>query len=411
MLKQDLSCRHNAILMYSHDGFGLGHLKRNVTIASRTVHDLPGSKVLLITGHSSIPYFPVPYGIDFIKLPSIIKTKTGVWQPRSLAIDIEMLQNIRSAMILKAAEFFKPSIFLVDYTPTGVWGELLETLEMLKERKDPPTIILGLRDILDDQEVTRALWEKEGNYNAIRNYYDKILIYGRQEIFDTAYHYGLTNDLAEKAVYCDYLCSDETCSPKDQIREELQIKKDKLIVITAGGGYDAYPMMRLCIKSMGILLRNLSFKAIFITGPLMGSEQRLSLQKQSKNLPVRIFQSVEGILSYMNAADLVITMGSYNTLMDAVRLQKPILVLPREGPSAEQRIRSELFSKLGLVTALKPPSLLSPFELAEAMLKHLTEPSPPQIFLAMNGLTKVVNHLGNFFEMNKQPFSLVGNTP
>jgi len=402
MLTSETPYHHNAVLLYSHDGFGLGHLKRNVTIAKRTVYDFPGSKALLITGHSSLPGSPLPYGIDFIKLPSIIKAKTGVWQPRSLPIENERLCQIRSAMILKAAEYFVPNIFLVDYTPTGVWGELVETLEMLKSRPEPPTIILGLRDILDAPEVTCKIWKTEGNYEAIRNYYDKIFIYGRQEIYDTAFHYGLTDDLSEKILYTDYLCSDEPCKPQDQIREELQVKKENLVLVTAGGGYDAYPMMRLAIKALGILMRNLSFEAIFITGPLMKAEHRESLQKQAKNLPIRILRSVEGTLNYMSAANLIVTMGSYNTLMDAVRLQKSVIVIPREGPSAEQKIRAQLLSQMGLISALKSPALLSPFELAESMLKNLTQPQTPPIFLAMNGLTKAVSQIGNFFESNKQ---------
>ncbi|HXV27922.1 MAG TPA: glycosyltransferase, partial [bacterium] len=100
---------------------------------------------------------------------------------------------------------------------------------------------------------------------------------------------------------------------------------------------------------------------------------------------------------------------SYNTLMDAVRLQKPVIVIPREGPSAEQKIRAELLAKLGLVTALNAPALLSPFELAEVMLKNLTQPKRPPIFLAMNGLTKAVSQIGNFFESKKQSETLVSD--
>src|SRR5207253_9484824 len=80
--------------------------------------------------------------------------------PPPPAISTLSLHDALPISILKAAELFKPDVFLVDYTPTGVWGELLPTLQMLKGQKDPPKVILGLRDILDAPEVTRERSEE-----------------------------------------------------------------------------------------------------------------------------------------------------------------------------------------------------------------------------------------------------------
>src|SRR5207244_6775906 len=61
--------------------------------------------------------------IYFIKVPSFIKVGSGLWRPRTLRLDVEKTRAIRAATILKAAELFKPDVFLVDYTPTGVRSE------------------------------------------------------------------------------------------------------------------------------------------------------------------------------------------------------------------------------------------------------------------------------------------------
>jgi predicted glycosyltransferase len=173
-----------------------------------------------------------------------------------------------------------------------------------------------------------------------------------------------------------------------------------LVVVTAGGGYDAYPLMRACVEAFKFLGDERSIEAIVITGPLMDPDQRESLRRQVEHLPVRVLRTAERISSYLNVANLVITMSSYNTLMDVVRLSKPVLVVPREGPSAEQRIRAQLFSRLGLARAISPEQL-SPPVFARVILDNLdVSPTPPKS-LNMDGLTNVVRNMRRLLHSTK----------
>ena len=79
----------------------------------------------------------------------------------------------------------------------------------------------------------------------------------------------------------------------------------------------------------------------------------------------------------MNAADLVITMAGYNTLMDAIALRKRTLVLPRKGPSAEQLMRTEMFVRHGLVKTVLPEQMTTP-AVATAIRDGL-EREPPTV--------------------------------
>jgi len=352
-------------LIYSHDGLGLGHLRRNTTIAKHFIGELPGSSVLMLVGCPLGAFFPLPSaGIDLIKLPSIVKIDTGVWNSRTLTNIDPKIRDIRASTIQNVARILKPDLFLVDHVPIGVWGELIPTLRALKELDDPPVIVLGIREILDDPNVTRQLWCREGGYEAISQYYDEIFIYGAREVFDTAFHYGLKDMFAPKVRYCGFVCSEDEYQEKSSMREDLQIKKQKLIVVTAGGGYDAFGMMRTCLEALRLLSDFISFEAIFITGPLMAHEQRASLEKQSEGLPVRLLRCVDDSLSYLNAADLVIAMAGYNTMCEVVfRLRKKALVIPRLGPSAEQMIRARTLEKRGLIDVVHPGEM-SPAKMA-----------------------------------------------
>ncbi len=179
------------VMAYSHDGFGLGHLRRNTNIAGRFVQQVPGSNVLLVVGCPRGAFFESPPAVDFIKVPSIVKVGTGVHRPLNLRINVKKMQALRVSMIQTVTEVFQPHVILVDHVPTGIWGELLPTLKMLRERRDAPRIVLGMRDIIDDRDVVRELWRRDGVYEALRDYYDEVLIYGCESVFDTASQYGL----------------------------------------------------------------------------------------------------------------------------------------------------------------------------------------------------------------------------
>ncbi len=51
----------------------------------------------------------------------------------------------------------------------------------------------------------------------------------------------------------------------------------------------------------------------------------------------------------MKAADLVISMGGYNTICEILTQKTPALIIPRETPRKEQLIRAERLQKIGLI--------------------------------------------------------------
>jgi len=108
------------LMTYSHDGYGLGHLRRNSSIAARFVQEMPGSTALMLIGCSIGNPFPLPKGIDFIKVPSLIKVDTGVYTPLGLRISRQKAKAIRCSIIESAVSHFKPHVFLVDHVPAGI---------------------------------------------------------------------------------------------------------------------------------------------------------------------------------------------------------------------------------------------------------------------------------------------------
>ena len=343
-----------SLVTYSHDGYGLGHLRRNSIIAAGFVREIPHSTALMLTGCPVGNLFPLPKGVDFLKVPSLIKVDTGVYNPLGLRVRRHKAKAIRSSIIESAVSQFKPHVVLVDHLPSGIYGELLPTLSMLKGLDDPPVIVLGLRDIIDEPSVVCDLWRREKTYEAIRENYDEVLIYGRKDVFDAASHYGMNAELPGMVTYCGYACSEEPLKARDLVREDLRLLKEKLVVVTAGGGHDGYPLLQSCMEACQLLGKDAPFDVFFITGPLMDPAQREQLRAQARGLGVRAITHVEDPPSFINAADLVITMGGYNSLCEVISLRRKALVVPRLGPRAEQRMRARLFQEKGLIDVLDP---------------------------------------------------------
>src|SRR5206468_5496540 len=200
------------VAVYSQDSLGLGHLRRTITIGGHFLEKVPGSRVLLFADSTVAPFFQLPEGMDHIKLPSIRKVSAGQWQCARLRMSTLEVRKLRVTLLHDALVNYRPDLVLVDHMPGGAQGELIPALEGLKKAHPDCVIVLGLRDILDAQEVIMRVWDVEGAYQALRQYYDRVLIYGVQEIFDTARIYQLP-DPPRGIHYCGYVVNQDLVKP------------------------------------------------------------------------------------------------------------------------------------------------------------------------------------------------------
>ncbi|MEO0910302.1 MAG: hypothetical protein AAFX96_08160, partial [Pseudomonadota bacterium] len=118
--------------MYSHDTFGLGHLRRCRTIAHAIVEQFKGVSVLIISGSQIAGAFDFRARVDFVKIPSVIKLYNGEYDSIGEYIDIDDILEMRKLIIQRTAEVFQPDIFIADKEPLGLRGELEPTLSMFK---------------------------------------------------------------------------------------------------------------------------------------------------------------------------------------------------------------------------------------------------------------------------------------
>src|SRR3954453_20547533 len=170
------------LLIYSHDSFGLGHLRRCRAIAHHLVERFKQLSVLILSGSPIIGSFDFRSRVDFIRVPGVIKLRNGAYTSLNLHLDIEKTLEIRRSIIHHTAEVFDPDLFLVDKEPLGLRGEARSTLEMLGTRG--ARCILGLRDGMDEPASLVDEWQRKMVFLALEHPYDEIWVYGLPQVFN-----------------------------------------------------------------------------------------------------------------------------------------------------------------------------------------------------------------------------------
>ena len=177
------------VLIYSHDSFGLGHLRRCRAIAHALVGHHKKLNVLILSGSPIIGRFSFRARVDFVRVPGIIKLKNGDYTSLNLDVDIQHTLALRASIIEHTAQVFDPHLFLVDKEPLGLLGEVAKTLRLLK-RRGGCRLVLGLRDIMDDPDSLAEEWRRKGVIPALQRLYDHIWVYGLRQIYDPVSAYG-----------------------------------------------------------------------------------------------------------------------------------------------------------------------------------------------------------------------------
>jgi len=366
------AARAPCVLMYSHDTIGLGHMRRNAAIAAGIVARDPRASVLMLVGSPSGVPFDLPPGVDYIKLPSLAKMARDVWRPHSLRISSSDVMALRASLIEHAAQCFRPDVFLVDHEPAGVWNELVPALESIRRRQPQTRLILGLREILDEPRLTRQTWKRRGVGSVIRRFYDDILVYGDEAMFPTRQAYGL-DELAPGHVWsCGYVLN-ASVSPGH--RAEPCTGQRPRIVVAGGGGRDAFPLLSSAVNALQSIPASERPETDIIAGPLMEDDLRRSLAEGAESCGVRLHRTVASLQDLIGGADLFVTMGGYNSVVEAIATGCPTLVVPRVGPSAEQRMRASCLATRGLIEAIdsheaSPARLAAVFRSVRAATPH-----------------------------------------
>ena len=181
---------------------------------------------------------------------------------------------------------------------------------------------------------------------------------------------------AVRMIYGYITTEDSRREAVNSIARELGLKfGQKLVITTTGGGGDGYKVMDTYLKMLESFPHTVPFKSVLITGPFMPKQERKDVFKRAKQLGVRTYHFYRQMEKIFAAADLVVSMGGYNTLCEILGQGTPSLVIPREAPRQEQIIRARAFHRQNLVDYI-PWSVYTPELLQEKIFSILENPEP-----------------------------------
>jgi len=369
MAQTENQCR---VLIYSHDSFGLGHLRRCRAIAHALVEHHPGMSVLILSGSPIIGNFDFRSRVDFVRIPGVIKLRNGEYTSLSLKLDIEHTLAMRASIIQHTADVFDPDIFIVDKEPLGLRGEVGDTLAMLKARGTP--LVLGLRDVMDEPALLAPEWERKNVLPALRDLYDEIWIYGLPQICNPLEDIALPASVIRKTVYTGYL---QRTNGEDKPVTRLEMPFDEpYLLVTPGGGGDGEALVDWVISAYEYD-SDIPVPALVVFGPFMPQEIQAEFARRAAKLRRVATMTFDAkIEPLIKQAVGMVAMGGYNTFCEILSFDKPSIIVPRTRPRMEQYIRARRADELGLVKMLVDDGHREAKSMATA-IRHLLQQSQP----------------------------------
>lgn len=364
--------KSSKILIYSHDSFGLGHLRRCRAIAHSAVGHNDDLSALILSGSPIIGSFDFRTQVDFIRIPGVIKLRNGEYTSLNLSIDIEKTLEIRSSIIEHTAKIFEPDIFLVDKEPLGLRAEVRSTLNMLKSKGT--RVILGLRDVMDDPDDLDIEWRRKGVLPALEDLYDEIWIYGLPEVYNPFTGLDVPESVLRKTRFTGYLRRHLPESQNDV--EPLPFGTDPFILVTPGGGGDGVELIDWVLRAYEAHEEPL-FPALIVLGPFMDVEhQHEFTSRVGKLRNVKLIRFTPHIERLMSHSMAIVGMGGYNIFCEILSFDKPTLLVPRVVPRLEQSIRAGRAEEAGLLKVL-PIENYPDVDMMTEALSALPKQPPP----------------------------------
>jgi len=380
------SPKFSRVLLYSHDTFGLGHIRRSRTLANAITAANQNTTALILTGSPVAGRFTFPERVDHIRLPGVTKMTDGSYMSETLGMNIDDTTSLRSGLITSTIQHFSPDLVIVDKEPTGFRGELLPSLKWLKKHRPNTQIVLGLRDVLDDPKLLAVEWARKGAIEATETFYDEIWVYGLKSFYNPIAGLTLSGTTKARTYWTGYL-------HRENLDEPLP-KGAPYVLITPGGGGDGAAMVDHVLSAYE-QDPDLHPDALLVYGPFLTGDDRVAFENRVAKLNGRVrtvgFDS--HMESLMTGAVGVVAMGGYNTFCEILSFDKPAVIIPRTVPRLEQYIRAKRAEDLGLMRMIHKERDGNGAKTMSNAIRSLSIQKPPsavQIDGLLDGLDVVV---------------------
>lgn len=355
------------IAFYCQHVLGVGHLVRSTEIIRALC---PHFSLLLISGGKAVEGFRFPTQIEVVNLPALeTDPDFSHLQVCNGSASIQEVREARKTMLRSLLDQFAPDAFIIELFPFGrkrFAFELIPALEQIHQKRDRTRVVCSLRDILvrkrDQSEYEERVCK------IVNRYFDLVLVHGDPRFQKLDETFSRAGDLSCPVRYTGYVV--QRPSDQEQGGSSTRVPDTPFILVTIGSGRyrNGHKLLRAAIKTAQLLFQKLPHQWVIFTGHFIPDEEFLLLRELAQQQPnVTLDRYTPGLLPYMNRADLSISMGGYNTIMNILSSGTRAIVFPyTANDDQEQYLRAEKLQKLGIVDVIHPDAL-EPGKLAQVV--------------------------------------------
>ena len=159
-------------------------------------------------------------------------------------------------------------------------------------------------------------------------YFDLLLIHSDERLLTLDKTFSRMANIRIPAVYTGFVSPKANPAAGQQLRSELNIDpKEKLIVVSAGGGRSGYTLLNCILDAYPLMTRTDPIRIEMFAGPFREPEEFKKLTAKAVD-GIRIRFYTRRFLDYLTAADLSVSLAGYNTCMNLIAARVPALVYP-----------------------------------------------------------------------------------
>lgn len=312
------------ILVYAHDGRGLGHVSRSLAIVAALRELYPELRVLFVSG-STFTGELASLDSDWLKLPAY-KTKVVNGKSRGITgnsgFEDDEIGQFRSEQLKSIVQLYRPKVILADHSPQGKHRELLPALATKAGAQ--AHCVLGIRGVVGEVKQTLSSIATK----PFAQYYKSLLWYGDSKILGTEHLETLQRIYKVKVQECGYV---------SRFAGALKQSPSLAGVVSLpwlGEKSERY------IKALAEVLADI--------GKSYGIWQIFTPQKmhhyfQGNNCIVE--EPSQRYVKALHESRMAIIYGGYNSLVDVLALKTPSLVCIRSMTDKEQDIHLDRLQK------------------------------------------------------------------
>lgn len=379
------------VLFWVQQLLGSGHLKRAATLARAMADE--GLEVILASGGMPMPSL-LPDGIEVVQLPAIRTSDPSFAQLVDAAGRPagDALWQERHACLQRLLAERRPRVLITEMFPFGRRAfrrELLPLLEAAAVMRPRPWRLCSVRDILVRKPSLESYaWMRD----TALAHYDRILVHTDPQLIPFDLTFPFATALKDRLIDTGYVVDAAAASAGQAPPGPPEV------LVSAGGGRVGAALLEAAIEARASTsLARAPWR--LVAGGNLAADRFAALRAR---LP-------EGMALDRHRSDfdalfanslLSVSQAGYNTVVEGLRLGKPMVLVPFETPSeTEQRIRAERLANLGLAEAVWE-SELAASSLARAIDAAYRRPTGAGIALDLDGAATTA-HL--VMELARQP--------